>query len=47
MNKTLIIVDPQYDFIEGGKLPVTGGKAALDRIVEYLDSGELSMVILT
>jgi nicotinamidase/pyrazinamidase len=47
MNKTLIIVDPQYDFIEGGKLPVEGGKKALDNIVEYLNSGELSMVIVT
>lgn len=47
MNKTLIIVDPQYDFIEGGKLPVVGGTKALDNIVEYLNSGEVSMVILT
>lgn len=34
--KVLIIVDPQYDFIEGGKLAVNGGKAALDRLKEYL-----------
>ena len=47
MNKTLIIVDPQYDFIEGGKLPVEGGKEALDSIVDYINSGELSMVIIT
>lgn len=47
MNKTLIIVDAQYDFIEGGKLPVEGGKVALDNIVEYLNSGEISMVITT
>ena len=47
MNKTLIIVDPQYDFIEGGKLPVEGGTKALDNIVEYLNSGEISMVVIT
>ena len=47
MNKTLIIVDPQYDFIEGGKLAVDGGKAALDNIVDYLNSGEISLVITT
>lgn len=47
MNKTLIIVDAQYDFIEGGKLAVPGGKHALDNIVEYLDSGEISTVITT
>lgn len=47
MNKTLIIVDAQYDFIEGGKLPVKGGTKALDNIVDYLNSGEISMVITT
>ena len=47
MNKTLIIVDPQYDFIEGGKLPVEGGKQALDNVVDYLNSGEVSLVIIT
>lgn len=48
MNKTLIIVDAQYDFIEGGKLAVEGGHAALDNIVDYLDeSDDLSTVIVT
>lgn len=47
MNKTLIIVDAQYDFIEGGKLPVIGGKQVLDNIVEYLNSREISTVITT
>lgn len=48
MNKTLIIVDPQYDFIEGGKLAVEGGHAALDNIVDYLDESEdLSTIIIT
>ena len=47
MNKTLIIVDAQYDFMEGGKLPVAGATQALNNIVEYLDSGEVSTVITT
>lgn len=47
MNKTLIIVDAQYDFMEGGKLPVEGATAALNNIVEFLNSGEVSTVITT
>lgn len=47
MKKTLIIVDPQYDFIEGGKLAVEGGTAALNKVVEYILSGEVGMVITT
>ena len=33
MKDYLFIIDPQYDFIEGGNLPVSGGKEALDNIV--------------
>lgn len=47
MKKTLIIVDPQYDFIEGGKLAVEGGTLALDHVVEYILSGEVGNVVLT
>lgn len=47
MNKTLIIVDAQNDFMEGGKLPVKGATNALNNIVEYLNSGEVSTVITT
>ena len=47
MNKTLIIVDAQYDFMEEGKLPVEGATQALDNIVDYLNSGEISTVITT
>lgn len=47
MKKTLIIVDGQFDFIEGGKLAVEGGTAALDKVVEYILSGEVGMVITT
>ena len=44
---TLIIVDPQYDFIEGGKLPVKGGTVALDNVVTLLESGKVGQVITT
>ena len=32
-NKILFIVDPQNDFIEGGNLPVRGGRAAIMKII--------------
>lgn len=47
MNKTLIIVDGQYDFMEGGKLPVEGATKALDNIVSLIESGEYSTIITT
>jgi nicotinamidase/pyrazinamidase len=47
MNKTLIIVDAQYDFMEGGKLPVEGATKALDNIVSLIESGEYSTIITT
>jgi len=47
MNKTLIIVDAQYDFMEGGKLPVEGATEALDNIVTLIESGEYSTIITT
>ena len=47
MNKTLIIVDGQYDFMEGGKLPVEGATKALDNIVALIEKGEYSTIITT
>lgn len=47
MNKTLIIVDAQYDFMEGGKLPVEGATKALNNIVSLIESGEYSTIITT
>lgn len=35
MNKMLLIVDPQIDFING-TLPVTGGAEAMDALAEYV-----------
>lgn len=47
MNKTLIIVDAQNDFREGGKLPVEGATKALDNIVPLIESREYSTIITT
>lgn len=44
---TLIIVDPQYDFIEHGKLPVDGGTKALDNVAKLIDSGEVGGIVIT
>lgn len=38
--RALFIIDPQNDFIEEGSLPVAGGKAALDNLVNYLNGRE-------
>jgi nicotinamidase/pyrazinamidase len=47
MKHTLIIVDPQYDFIEGGKLPVAGGTEALNNVVDLIKSGDIGNVVIT
>lgn len=47
MNKTLIIVDAQYDFMEGGKLPVEEATQALNNIVELINTEEYSTIITT
>ena len=47
MNKTLIIVDAQNDFMEGGKLPVAGATKALDNTVSLIEKGKYSRIITT
>ena len=36
LNRTLLIVDVQNDFVEGGSLAVTGGTAVAEKITEFL-----------
>lgn len=36
MTKLLLIVDPQYDFVEGGLLPVEGGRKAMETLAEHI-----------
>lgn len=49
MKKILIIVDPQYDFIDGS-LAVNGAKEAMDKTIAYvrnLSSEEYSHILIT
>ena len=36
MNKILIIVDAQYDFLEGGNLGVEGATLAMDKLANFI-----------
>jgi nicotinamidase/pyrazinamidase len=36
MSKTLVIVDCQYGFVDGGELPVGGGNKAVEFIINYI-----------
>ena len=36
MTKILLIIDAQYDFIEGGKLAVNGATAAMDKLAQFI-----------
>lgn len=46
-QKMLLIVDPQYDFLEGGKLGVNGATDTMNRLVEHIDKNEYDVVIIT
>ena len=49
MNKCLILVDCQYDFLEGGSLPVSGAKDIMDALARYVEKygSEYSAIIVT
>ena len=38
-NEALIIVDVQYDFVEGGSLAVEGGTNLANRLATFVDQG--------
>ena len=48
-EKFLIIVDPQNDFIEGGSLPVSGARSAMQQLAEFVksNSAEFSTIFVT
>ena len=48
-EKFLIIVDPQNDFIEGGSLPVSGARSAMQQLAEFIknSSAEFSTIFVT
>ena len=43
MNKLLLIVDPQIDFITGS-LPVPGAADAMDKLAEYININDGSYI---
>lgn len=47
MTTALIVVDLQNDFCEGGALPVTGGAAVAEKIVDYLDQSSYDKYVFT
>jgi len=49
MGKILICVDCQYDFIEGGNLPVSGARKAMNKLAKYVTkhADEYSAVVCT
>ena len=48
-RKAFIVVDVENDFVEGGSLAVTGGRAVAKRITEHLDThaDEYAIVVAT
>lgn len=46
-NKTLIVVDVQYDFCEGGSLAVDGGAGVARRTADLIASGTYDTVVAT
>lgn len=47
MTRTLIVVDVQNDFCEGGSLGVEGGAAVARRVQELIDSGQYDTIVAT
>ncbi len=47
MTGTLIVVDVQNDFCEGGALAVGGGSAVADSVRDVIRSGEYDHVVAT
>ena len=49
MSKTLVIVDCQYGFVDGGELPVGGGNKAVEFIINYIRErgASVSRILMT
>ena len=47
MNKLLLIIDAQYDFLEGGNLPVMGARENMDKLAAYIAQNEVKRVAYT
>lgn len=47
MSNTLVVVDVQNDFCEGGSLAVTGGTAVASAVRDVIDGGSYDLVVAT
>ncbi len=47
MKKLLLIVDAQYDFIEGGSLPVNGATEKMNGLVEHIANEKYDAIVFT
>lgn len=47
MNKLLLIIDAQYDFLAGGNLPVEGAKENMDKLTSYISESDIAQVAFT
>lgn len=47
MKKLLLIVDAQYDFLEGGSLPVNGSTEKMNKLVEHIEKNNYDIVVFT
>lgn len=46
-HNVLLIVDPQYDFIEGGSLPVNGATKAMEELSEHIKETKYDSILVT
>ena len=47
MKKMLLIVDAQYDFLEGGSLAVNGSTEKMNNLVEHISNSEYDVIVFT
>ena len=47
MNKLLLIVDAQYDFMEGGSLSVNGATEKMNNLVEHITNENYDAIVFT
>ena len=47
MSKMLLIVDAQYDFLEGGSLAVNGSTEKMNKLVEHISNSEYDVIVFT
>lgn len=46
-QKMLLVIDPQYSFLDGGELGVNGSMEIMDKLCEHIKSNDYDIVIFT